>query len=135
MEPRITVLELSKVFPLEGTPGHEMFATASQRADAEGKRAVDRVSLTIGCGERVGIVGRNGAGKSTLLHMLAGLSAPSAGSIEIEGKVTSVMTLGVGLRDDLSGRENIYVDGAIQGRSRSEIERVLEEIVAFSELL
>lgn len=116
MEPCITLHEVRKVYP------------------AENKTAVDGVSLTIRHGERLGIVGRNGAGKSTLLHMIAGLSALTSGSIEIEGKVTSVMTLGIGLRDDLSGRENIYVDGEVQGHSRHEIDQVIDQIIAFADL-
>jgi lipopolysaccharide transport system ATP-binding protein len=96
--------------------------------------AVNQVTLRLKEGERLGIVGRNGAGKSTLLHMIAGISEPTSGKICINGKVTSIMTLGVGLRDDLSGRENIYVDGEIQGRSRSEVEKIIDEVIDFAEL-
>lgn len=96
--------------------------------------AVNQVTLTLKEGERLGIVGRNGAGKSTLLHMIAGISQPTSGKIHINGKVTSIMTLGVGLRDDLSGRENIYVDGEIQGRSRSQVETIIDEVIDFAEL-
>jgi lipopolysaccharide transport system ATP-binding protein len=134
MPARISIQELTKVFPVEGTSGREIFASSSARAATAGVRAVDAVSLTIEHGERVGIVGANGAGKSTLLHMIAGLSSPTSGTVEIDGRVTSVMTLGVGLREDSSGRENIYIDGAIQGRSRAEVDRVADAIVAFSEL-
>lgn len=134
MEPRIILHEVSKIYPIAGTPGHELFSTVAQTAMAGDKVAVAGVNLTIQHGERLGIVGRNGAGKSTLLHMIAGLSSPTSGSIEINGKVTSVMTLGVGLRDDLSGRENIYVDGEIQGRARHEIEQVIDEIITFADL-
>lgn len=134
MEPRITLHEVSKIFPVAGMSGRELFSTAAQTAAVGDKIAVAGVSLTIQHGERLGIVGRNGAGKSTLLHMIAGLSSPTSGSIEINGKVTSVMTLGVGLRDDLSGRENIYVDGEIQGRARHEVEQFIDEIIAFADL-
>lgn len=134
MEARITLHEVSKIFPVGGMPGQELFSAAAQVAVAGDKVAVAGVNLTIQHGERLGIVGRNGAGKSTLLHMIAGLSSPTSGSIEINGKVTSVMTLGIGLRDDLSGRENIYVDGEIQGRARHEVEQVIDEIIAFADL-
>lgn len=134
MESRITLHEVSKIFTVGGMPGQELFSTAAQTAAVGDKIAVAGVSLTIQHGERLGIVGRNGAGKSTLLHMIAGLSSPTSGLIEISGKVTSVMTLGVGLRDDLSGRENIYVDGEIQGRARHEIEQVIDRIIAFADL-
>jgi lipopolysaccharide transport system ATP-binding protein len=125
---------LVKIFPVGGIPGRELFSAALNSAASGDKVAVADVNLTIGRGERVGIVGRNGAGKSTLLHMIAGLSSPTSGSIEIIGKVTSVMTLGVGLREDLSGRENVYIDGEIQGRSRHEIELVIDKIIAFADL-
>lgn len=134
MESRITLHEVSKIFPVGGMPGQELFSTAARTSAAGDKVAVAGVSLSIQHGERLGIVGRNGAGKSTLLHMIAGLSSPTSGSIEINGKVTSVMTLGIGLRDDLSGRDNIYVDGEIQGRARHEVEQVIDQIIAFADL-
>jgi lipopolysaccharide transport system ATP-binding protein len=134
MEPRIALHEVHKVYPVGGMLGQELFSTAAQTAAAGGKIAVAGVSFTIQHGERMGIVGRNGAGKSTLLHMIAGLTSPSSGSIEIEGKVTSIMTLGIGLRDDLTGRENIYIDGEIPGRSRDEIDHVIDEVIAFADL-
>jgi lipopolysaccharide transport system ATP-binding protein len=95
---------VSKVFPLGVSATGELAAALSadrgHDALAGGKVAVDQLSLTISEGERLGIVGRNGAGKSTLLHMIAGISDPTSGVIRINGKVTSIMTLGVGLRED-----------------------------------
>ena len=130
--------QVSKVFSAgSSTTGDLVAAMAGnvgQDTLAGGKVAVDRLTLSIAEGERLGIVGRNGAGKSTLLHMIAGLSGPTSGSVRISGKVTSIMTLGVGLRDDLSGRENIYVDGEIQGKSRAETDSVIEQVIEFSEL-
>ena len=134
MEPYINLIALSKVFPAAGMSGQNLFSGSAHVAVAGDKIAVDAVSLTIRSGDRIGIVGRNGAGKSTLLHLIAGLSAPTSGMLENHGKVTSIMTLGVGLRDDLSGRENIYVDGEIQGRTRQEVDLVIDEIVAFADL-
>lgn len=96
--------------------------------------AVDDVSLHIRQGERVGIVGSNGAGKSTLLQIMAGLIHPTSGTVNVEGDVTCIMTLGVGLREDLSGRENIYVDGEINGKTRYELNAVIDEIIEFAEL-
>lgn len=130
----ITLTNVSKVFPLGGVSGHEVFTNSVHVAAAGDKVAVDNASVVINQGERLGIVGRNGAGKSTLLHLIAGLSSPTSGAIEINGKVTSIMTLGVGLRDDLSGRENIYVDGEIQGKTRSEIDEVVDEVIDFADL-
>jgi lipopolysaccharide transport system ATP-binding protein len=130
--------DVSKIFPLGASAAGELVAAMSADggldALAEGKVAVDRLNLTISEGERLGIVGRNGAGKSTLLHLIAGISDPTSGVIRINGKVTSIMTLGVGLRDDLSGRENIYVDGEIQGKSRAEVDEVIDQVIEFSEL-
>lgn len=101
---------------------------------AQEKVAVDGVSLTIGMGERLGIVGRNGAGKSTLLHMIAGLSSPTSGVITVNGKITAIMTLGLGLREHASGRENVYIDGEVQGKTKAEIDAVIDQIIDFAEL-
>jgi lipopolysaccharide transport system ATP-binding protein len=124
--PSVKLAAVSKVFPL--TP-----AAGGLASDAV-KVALDSVTLSIPAGTRLGIIGRNGAGKSTLLHLIAGVATPTSGSISVEGQVTSILTLGLGLREDLSGRENIYLDGEVQGRSRSDVERVMGEIVAFAEL-
>jgi lipopolysaccharide transport system ATP-binding protein len=130
----VTLRNVSKVFPLGGTSGSEVFMNSARVSLAEDKVAVNNVSFAINQGERLGIVGRNGAGKSTLLHLIAGLSSPTDGLIEINGKVTSIMTLGVGLRDDLTGRENIYVDGEIQGKTSKEIDAVVAEVIDFADI-
>jgi len=96
--------------------------------------ALQNVSFDIRQGERVGIIGRNGAGKTTLLSMLAGISEPTAGSIAIEGEVHAMLTIGAVLRDEVSGRENIYLDGAVHGKSHAEIAAHVEEVIAFSGL-
>lgn len=98
------------------------------------KRAVDTVSLSITNGERVGIIGCNGAGKTTLLQVMAGLLRPTSGNIDVVGHVSCVMTLGVGLREEMTGRENIYVDGELNGRSHAEIRLLEQEIISFAEL-
>ena len=94
--------QVSKVFSAGSSATGDLVAAMAgnvgQDTLAGGKVAVDRLTLSIAEGERLGIVGRNGAGKSTLLHMIAGLSDPTSGSVRISGKVTSIMTLGVGLR-------------------------------------
>jgi len=97
-------------------------------------RAVDGVSLEITEGERVGIIGRNGAGKTTLLQMISGLAVPTSGIIEVKGHVNCVMTLGVGLREDLNGRENIYIDGEVNGKSKGEIGRIIDDIISFADI-
>ena len=136
MEPLIKLHAVSKIYNQVGASSSGLLSALNSRKDTTvaGKAAVDNVSLTISHGQRVGIVGKNGAGKSTLLHMIAGLSGPTHGDINVVGKVTSIMTLGVGLREDLCGRENIYIDGEIQGKSRKEVDSVINEIIEFSEL-
>lgn len=128
---------VSKVFSVEASATEDLVAAmtgGATESHATGKVAVAGVTLTLEEGDRLGIVGRNGAGKSTLLHMIAGISEPTTGTIRINGKVTSIMTLGVGLREELSGRENIYIDGEIQGKSRAEVDQVIEQVIEFSEL-
>jgi lipopolysaccharide transport system ATP-binding protein len=97
-------------------------------------RAVDGVSLELREGDRLGIIGHNGAGKSTLLHLIAGLSEPTSGRVVVEGRVHGIMTLGTVLRDEVTGRDNIYLDGAVQNRTRAEIDRILDAVIDFSEL-
>src|SRR5207245_3874168 len=81
-----------------------------------------------------GIIGRNGAGKSTLLKTLSRITEPSLGKIRIWGRVASLLEVGTGFHPELTGRENIYLNGAIQGMVRAEIERKFDEIVAFAEV-
>ncbi|GBL45768.1 teichoic acid export ATP-binding protein TagH [Sulfuriferula multivorans] len=97
-------------------------------------KALDDVNFSIEAGEVVGIIGHNGAGKSTILKLLANISKPSSGSISVKGKVAPLIEVGAGLIGDLTGRENIYLNGAILGISKAEITRKFDEIVAFAEL-
>jgi lipopolysaccharide transport system ATP-binding protein len=92
------------------------------------------VSLNIKHGEVVGIVGRNGAGKSTLLKVLSRITEPTEGRIRIDGRVASLLEVGTGFHPELTGRENIFLNGAILGMTRAEISRKFDEIVAFSEV-
>jgi len=92
------------------------------------------IDLEIHKGERLGIIGANGAGKSTLLKLLSRITAPTEGEIEIWGRVSSMLEVGTGFHGEMTGRENIYMNGAILGMSRSEIDAKMEEIIEFSEV-
>lgn len=96
--------------------------------------AVENVSFTVNPGEIVGIIGRNGAGKSTLLKMLSRITAPTQGRILLCGRVGSLLEVGTGFHAELTGRENIYLNGAILGMARKEIVRKFDEIVDFAEV-
>jgi lipopolysaccharide transport system ATP-binding protein len=96
--------------------------------------AVDDVSFEVNAGEVVGIIGRNGAGKSTLLKMLSRITEPTKGRITLYGRVGSLLEVGTGFHAELTGRENIYLNGAILGMGRNEIARKFDEIVSFAEV-
>lgn len=133
----IELENLRKVYPRkigEQLVSVAMAALGRPAGDAKGGTALANLTLSIRQGERVGIIGRNGAGKSTLLQMLAGITEPTSGRMTISGKVTAVLTLGVGLREDLSGRENIYLDGETQGKARGQMQGYVDAIIGFAEL-
>jgi len=96
--------------------------------------ALKDVSFEIRRGEAVGIIGRNGAGKSTLLKILSRITEPSAGRVTIRGRVVSLLEVGTGFHPELTGRENVYLNGAILGMTRAETRRKFDEIVAFAEV-
>ncbi len=104
-------------------------------ADPESEMwALRDVGFSIDDGETVGIIGRNGAGKSTLLKVLSRITKPTTGSVELRGRVGSLLEVGTGFHNELSGRENIFLNGAILGMKRTEIASKFDEIVAFSEI-
>ena len=97
-------------------------------------KAINNISFEIEHGKKIGLIGSNGSGKSTLLRMLAGTMAPDSGELTIDTKSVSLMALGVGFENELSGRENIYISGLLLGLSKKEIDERLEEIIGFAEL-
>lgn len=106
----------------ENDPAHEEFW------------ALKDVSFNIHQGDRVGIIGRNGAGKSTLLKILSRITEPTSGKVSIKGRVASLLEVGTGFHPELTGRENIYLNGAILGMSKAEIKKQFDEIVSFAEV-
>ena len=94
--------------------------------------ALQDVSFTVGTGELVGIIGRNGAGKTTLLRILARITAPTAGVTRVRGRLSALLDVGTGFHDELTGRENMFLSGAILGMSRRDVRARFDEIAAFS---
>src|SRR5271168_1328970 len=96
--------------------------------------ALRDVSVDVNQGETFGILGRNGCGKSTLLKCVAGILKPTSGEIRVRGSLAAMLELGAGFQPDLSGRDNIFLNGSLLGLSRSDIEKRFDDIVAFAEL-
>ena len=95
--------------------------------------ALDGINLEVRKGEALGIIGANGAGKSTLLKILSRITAPTEGEVKLNGRVSSMLEVGTGFHGELTGRENIYMNGAILGMSKKEVDRKIEDIIEFSE--
>ncbi len=133
----IRVSNLSKYFVLphqRKSTIKSLFVHPFKRYEVEKQKAFENVSFEIKKGEFFGIVGRNGSGKSTLLKCLAGVYAPEKGSIEIGGTLVPFIELGVGFNPELSGRDNVYLNGALLGFSRKQMSEMYNDIVAFAEL-
>ena len=133
----IDVRNVSKRFRL----AHGQYNTVKERIIHGGRRkstedfwALSDVSLTVKAGETVGILGRNGSGKSTLLKCICGVLQPTSGEVAVKGKLAALLELGAGFQMDLTGRENIYLNGSLLGMSKREIEKSFDAIVDFSEL-
>src|SRR5450830_167537 len=119
---------------LGSTLRHPLGGFNAENPEQEEFWALDDISLSVSPGERVGIVGRNGAGKSTLLKILSRITDPTSGSIHLKGRVASLLEVGTGFHPELTGRENIFLNGAILGMSKVEIQRKFSAIVEFAEV-
>ena len=115
---------------------HELFVRTLERDQArrEDFWALRDVNLTVYPGDAVGIIGRNGSGKSTLLKMIAGLMQPTSGTVAVYGTIAALLEVGAGFHPDLSGRENIYLNGSFLGLTKRQLARIVPDVVAFSEL-
>ena len=96
--------------------------------------ALQDISFRLKKGETVGIVGKNGSGKSTLLQIIAGTLTPTSGNVKLHGRVAALLELGAGFNNDFSGRENIYLNAALLGLTRAEIEEKLDDIISFADI-
>ena len=136
----INVEKLSKLYHIRDRAADSMrdavtnFFRRSKPWERNDLWALRDVSFDVGDGETLGIIGHNGAGKSTLLKILSRITKPTHGTVSIRGRVGSLLEVGTGFHNELSGRENVYLNGAILGMKRAEINRKFDEIVAFSEL-
>ncbi|MCU0433453.1 MAG: ABC transporter ATP-binding protein [Bacteroidia bacterium] len=140
MKPALEVNHISKSFRLTHNAQPYLslrdslagMFTRRSRASKEMFHALDDVSFAVERGEAVGIIGKNGAGKSTLLKILSKITPPNSGSVRVRGRIASLLEVGTGFHPELSGRENVYLNGAILGMSRAEINRNFDDIIDFS---
>lgn len=132
--PIIETSHLSKIFRLYPSPKarlREMFSLRGKKYHHE-FHALDDVSLRIEKGQSVGIIGVNGSGKSTLLKLICGVLQPSSGEVTVNGRIAALLELGAGFNPEFSGRENVYMNGALMGLKRAEMDRCFPEIEAFA---
>jgi len=137
-EPAVIVKDVSKTFkiPLDKATGvkQALVRFARRKKGYRNFKVLDDISFEIKKGEFFGIVGRNGSGKSTLLKLLAGIYVPDKGLIQVNGTLTPFIELGVGFNPELTGKENVFLNGALLGFSRKEVEAMYDEVVEFAEL-
>lgn len=135
-ENAIEVRNIVKTFKVYLDKGHTLkeLTLFSKRRKYEERRVLNGLSFDIKRGEAVGLIGQNGCGKSTTLKLLTRIMYPDSGTIEMKGRVSSLIELGAGFHPDMSGRQNIYTNASIFGLTRKEIDARVNDIIAFSEL-
>lgn len=132
----IEVRNVKKKFRVYFDKGHTLKEKAlfMRRRKYEEREVLKDISFAVKKGEAVGLIGSNGCGKSTTLKLLTRIMYPDAGTVEMAGRVSSLLELGAGFHPDMSGRENVYINASIFGLGRKEIDRRIDDIIAFSEL-
>ena len=133
-EHAITVQDLHKTYRVYGSPWNRLWELFLPRPLHQEFRALHGVSFELPRGEGLAIIGENGAGKSTLLKILAGVTAPTAGDVDVKGKMASILELGSGFHPELTGRQNIHLNAAMLGIGPDEVEHKIPDIISFSEL-
>lgn len=136
MAPAIEIVGVTKTFRRHTEPSKsikERFLSF-RRDEVRTFDALNDVNLQVEVGETIGLLGHNGSGKSTLLKCIAGTIRPTSGEIRVQGRMAAMLELGAGFHPDLTGRENVYLNGSILGFSREHVTRIFDEIVAFAEL-
>ena len=128
----VRVQDVSKVFKLHRDTSVKDRVLHSSRARVEEFRALDNVSVDVSLNESVGLMGHNGSGKSTLLKIMGSIIRPTSGRVTTRGRMAALLELGAGFHQDLTGRENVFLNASILGMTRAETEACFDEIVAFS---
>ncbi|MBU5444376.1 ABC transporter ATP-binding protein [Paenibacillus sp. MSJ-34] len=132
----IDIHDVSKTYRYFNTPAERLKQLLFKRNREKNGyfSALSKVSLKVSKGEKVGIIGRNGSGKSTLLQIIAGILTPSSGNVHVKGRVAALLELGSGFNPEFTGKENVFLNGAIFGLTHEQIEEKFDEIVNFSEI-
>ncbi|HTN44078.1 MAG TPA: ABC transporter ATP-binding protein, partial [Nitrospiria bacterium] len=130
----IEVNNLTKIYKLYSSPKDRLKEILTRKKHHHDFYALNDVSFTIEKGQTVGIIGQNGSGKSTLLQIICGVLQPTCGSVRANGRIAALLELGAGFNPEFTGRENVYMNGALMGFSREDMDRRFPEIEAFAEI-
>ena len=134
MEYAIKLTNLTKTFYIFKKDYKILQWIFTKKGYSSEKSALNNISFTINKGEMVGFIGKNGAGKSTLMKIIAGITFPTSGSIEVNGSIGSLINLSAGFNPDFTGRKNIYYKGLLMGKKEEEIDAIIDDIIDFVEL-